>query len=167
MRGPSSFNRFGFRACSSVQAACASASNSGVCIVECFARVRSCICCNRSVNCKRMRSMSEFRPATKSPQGGKFLKAVIAKDSERVHATNGKPCFEAGLNLLPPAKWITTPSLIVKPCALFTVKAYPPDNGNCSTTNYTNCTTTTNYELHYKLLIRTTNYTNYTNKIIR
>ena len=60
------------------------------------------------------------------------MKAVIANDSERVHATKGKPCFEAGLQRSPPTKWITTPSLIVKPCALFTVKAYPPVKGNCS-----------------------------------
>ena len=52
------------------------------------------------------------------------MSAVIAKVSERVHATKGKPCFEAGLNRFPPTKWITTPSLIVKPDKLTMGAAY-------------------------------------------
>ena len=73
----------------------------------------------------RMRNMSDWRPCSKSPHGGKFLNAVIAKLSERVHATNGNPCFAAGRNRLPPSKLITTPSLTVNPCALLTVSANP------------------------------------------
>ena len=38
-------------------------SSSGVFIVECFARVRSCSRCNRSVNLIRMRNISEVRPS--------------------------------------------------------------------------------------------------------
>ena len=56
------------------------------------------------VKANLMRSMSESCPLKKSCHGGMFLKAVIAKLSERVKATNGKPCFEAGLNSLPPTQ---------------------------------------------------------------
>ena len=38
-------------------------SSSCVFIVECFARVRSCSRCNRSVNLIRMRNISEVRPS--------------------------------------------------------------------------------------------------------
>ncbi len=51
-----------------------------------------------------MRSMSDSCPLRKSCHGGMFLKAVTAKLSERVKATNGKPCLEAGLNRLPPTR---------------------------------------------------------------
>ena len=61
--------------------------------------------------------------ATKSSHGGRFLKAVMWKLSERVKATNGKPCLEAGRNRRLPFKWTTIPSLMVSPCALFTVCA--------------------------------------------
>ena len=59
---------------------------------------------NFSVNAWRMRSMSELRPLTKSSHGGKFLNAVIAKLSDRVKATNGNPCFEAGLKFRLPTR---------------------------------------------------------------
>ena len=35
---------------------------------------------------------------------GVFLKAVMAKLSERVKATNGRPCFEAGLKRMLPLR---------------------------------------------------------------
>ena len=54
---------------------------------------------------------------------GRCLKAVIAKLSDRVKATKGRPCLDAALNLLPLVNLITTPSFSVSPCALFTVSA--------------------------------------------
>ena len=59
------------------------------------------------------------------------MKAVIAKDSERVNATNVRPCLEAGLNLPVHRKLMTTPSLIVRTCDLLMVIAKPATNGNC------------------------------------
>ena len=76
-----------------------------------------------SVNLLRIRSISESWPFWKSSHGGRFLKAVIAKLSERVKATKGRPCFDAALNLLPLVRLMTTPSVSVMPYALCTVSA--------------------------------------------
>ena len=62
-----------------------------------------------------IRSMSELRPLTKSSQGGMDLKAVIAKLSDLVKATKGKPCLDAGRKRAEPRKFITTPSLMHAP----------------------------------------------------
>ena len=74
-----------------------------------------------SSKARLIRNMLDCRPFINSPMGGKFLKAVIAKFSERVKATKGIPCLAAGMKLLPElAKWMTTPSSSVRPCDLFT-----------------------------------------------
>ena len=78
------------------KASCAACSSSAVFRALCFASVRRCSCSRARVKSKRMRSMFESLPFTKSPHGGKFLKAVMAKLSERVKATKGKPCLDAG-----------------------------------------------------------------------
>ncbi len=93
INGPPNFRRF---TCCARKATCAACSRSEVFRALCFASVRWCIFSSLLVKYKRIRNMSESLPSTKSPHGGRFLKAVMAKLSERVKATNGKPCLDAG-----------------------------------------------------------------------
>ena len=60
---------------------------------------------------------------------------VDADLASRVVVEKGKPCLEAGLNLFEAVRWITTPSVRVRPCALFTVSAKPATTGNCFRVN--------------------------------
>ena len=76
----------------------------------CFCHVCSCITSNSCSNSCLTYNMSLSLPRVKSSHAGKFLKAVIAKDSDRVNATKGSPCFDAGRNVLLPLRLITTPS---------------------------------------------------------
>ena len=61
-----------------------------------LAIVRECMCWSILVKARRMRSMSELRPLTKSSQYGRFLNAVMEKLSERVNATKGQPVLRGG-----------------------------------------------------------------------
>lgn len=139
IRGPAfftDFSHFPFAVCWVLtafwlrQSSYARFSSATLSMLEYCSMVFLCIPSNNSVNASRLRSISESRPLTKSCHGGRFLNAVIAKLSERVNATKDKPCFEAGLKRLLPTRWMTTPSLTVRPCALFTVSAKPGTRGN-------------------------------------
>ena len=121
MRGPSS--RRCFNACG-----CCTCC---MCVDPHVAIVLSCIFWSLFMKSFRIRNMSDCLPCRKSCHGGNFSKAVISKLSERVKATKGRPCFDAGRKRLLPAKCITVPSLIVRPCDFWIVRAKPADTGNC------------------------------------
>ena len=131
MRQGAFFCLFGILSRSSSHRLFASSSCFSVFILECFAMVVLCKRLSFSVNRQRICSISDCRPFWKSVQEGKLTNAVIAKLSEQVHATYGKPCFAAGLYFAPPARLMTTPSLTVKPCDLLMVRAKPATIGNC------------------------------------
>ena len=104
IKGPAFFCRLAEESWASRHCAKAFSSSSFVSKVEWRARVSVCSPSSFSMNHRRMRNMSDLRPSTKSCHGGRFLKAVIAKFSERVKATNGRPCLEAGLKRLLPTR---------------------------------------------------------------
>ena len=99
IKGPSDLCRLLACACHASWASC---SMSGVFMALYRAKVSVCNFSSHLANSKRMRSMSESLPRRKSSHGGRFLKAVMAKLSERVKATKGNPCLEAGRKRLLP-----------------------------------------------------------------
>ena len=112
-------------ACCCLHCSCASSSCSRVVIAECSAKVRRCISSSLAVKLRRMRSISDCWPRTKLSQGCRFLNAVMAELSDHVNATNGRPCLDAGRKRLLPARCMTEPSLIVKPCAFIHCQCEP------------------------------------------
>ena len=96
----SAFWRFGPLSRRSRHRSKASFSSCAVFSCECLRMVSVCLRSSICVKRLRMRSMSESLPFWKSSHGGRCLKAVIAKLSDRMKATKGRPCLDAATFLL-------------------------------------------------------------------